>query len=65
MRAQLTHRLILNMPLFKEMDFTEPQGGKLTFSAMQDGILVGHVLRVSKANCRHCRGRRTWEANAQ
>ena len=49
MRAQLTHRLILNMPLFKEMDFKEPQGGKLTFSAMQDGLLVGHVLRVSKA----------------
>ena len=61
MRAQLTHRLILNMPLFREMDFTEPQGGKLTFSAMQDGALVGHVLRVCSAiHCPHMDVERPW-----
>lgn len=52
MRTFATHKVILNAPVFKEMNMgdnqgKEPTGRAVYFSVPVDGKLVPHTLRVS------------------
>ncbi|MCJ1307890.1 hypothetical protein MMC25_001538 [Agyrium rufum] len=48
MRAQLTHRVILNSPIFENMLVTDAGNGKFRFSGMVDGKIVPYLLRIKK-----------------
>ena len=52
MRSMATHKVLLNAPVFKDMRIgdakgDEPNGKAIQFSAVVDGKLIPHTLRVS------------------
>ena len=53
MRAQQTHRVVLNTPVFKQMSIgdtkgNEPSGKTISFAAVENGKPVPYLLRVSR-----------------
>lgn len=52
MRAHQTYRVLLNQPVFKQMQVGDPKGGepqgkRFSFAVIDDGKPIPHIVKVS------------------
>lgn len=54
MRAEATHRLLLNAPLFPKMAFGIVEGKYVRFSLVLEGTLKTYLLKVPSHSLLYC-----------